>query len=396
MKTMTLFSTAGFGKLLVVALLLHTFAAFAQPPAGYYDGASGLSGEALKTALHNIIDDHTVKSYDYLWTAFQTTDDKTNGKVWDMYSDVPGGTPPYEYIFGTNQCGTYNSENDCYNREHSIPASWFNDASPMYTDLFHLVPTDGYVNNRRSNYPFGEVGSASWTSLNGSKLGTSDYPGYSGTVFEPIDEYKGDFARNYFYMATRYEDVIDEWYTNSTEANAVLQNNSFPVFETWFLNLLGEWHTEDPVSTKETDRNNAVYAVQNNRNPFIDHPEYVYDIWGVGAPAIAPEPSNHVTDFSANTITLEWVDATGGILPEAYLIKLSDSGFENITAPTDGTEEANSVTCKNINYGVQKAIFGGVTPGTTYYFIMWGYTGSGATIDYKTDGTVQQVSIVAP
>jgi len=379
----------------ILTLLLSFQCVFAQIPDGYYDAASGQSGETLKTTLHGIIDDHTVKSYDYLWTAFQTTDKKSNGKVWDMYSDVPDGTPSYEFTFGSNQCGNYGQEGDCYNREHSFPKSWFNDASPMYSDLFHLVPTDGYVNGKRSNYPFGEVGTATWTSENGSKLGTCNYPGYSGTVFEPIDEYKGDFARTYFYMATRYEDVIDTWYNNSDEADAVLQPNDFPVYETWFLNMLGEWHENDPVSQKEIDRNNDIYSnYQHNRNPFIDHPEYVYDIWSVGS-SLADEPTNHAADFSAHCITLNWTDATGDILPDAYLIRMSSTGYGDIATPVDGTAVSDNTSNKNINYGVQKAIFSGLTPNTIYYFKIFGYTGSGTSIDYKTDGSVMQVSIEA-
>jgi hypothetical protein len=153
----------------------------------------------------------------------------------------------------------------------------------MYTDLFHLVPTDGYVNNRRSNFPFGEVSNPTYTSGNGSKLGSCSAPGYTGIVFEPINEYKGDFARNYFYMATRYENIISSWHSNESNAEAILQPNSFPVFETWFVNLLLKWSTNDPVSQKETARNNAVYAIQHNRNPFIDHPEYANMIWGTNA-----------------------------------------------------------------------------------------------------------------
>ncbi len=152
----------------------------------------------------------------------------------------------------------------------------------MNSDIFHLIPTDGKVNNIRSNYPYGKVDNPSTTTLNGSKLGSCSWPGYSGTVFEPVDEYKGDIARIYFYMATRYEDVISGWYNNSPQADAALQNNSFPVFENWFLEMLGEWHVNDPVSQKEIDRNNAVYAIQQNRNPFVDHPEWVYDVWSVG------------------------------------------------------------------------------------------------------------------
>lgn len=375
-----------FKHFLFLSLFLSYVAAFTQP-AGYYDAASGQTGEALQTALYNIIDNHVVRTYDQLWTDFQSTDAKANGKVWDMYSDVPGGSPAYEYTFITDQCGNYDEEGDCYNREHSIPASWFNDALPMYADLFHLIPTDGYVNNKRSNYPFGEVGSTSWTSTNGSKLGSSNYPGYSGTVFEPIDEYKGDIARNYLYMATRYKNVISSW------SGEMLADNSYPVFTEWALNMLLEWHTNDPVSQKEIDRNNAIYAIQQNRNPFIDHPEYANLIWGTG---LLDEPTNHVTDFSANTITLQWTDAVGTVLPDAYLIKMSSTGFNSITAPVDGTAESDGFWTKNVTYGIEKAVFGNLSPGTTYYFKMWGYTGSEAGIDYKTDGEVLQISLQAP
>ncbi len=287
---------------------LFTLASIAQIPNGYYDDAQGLSGEQLKTALFNIIDNHDVQSYSYIWISFESTDPKPNGKVWDMYSDVPGGTPPYEYNFGDDQCGNYSGEGDCYNREHSFPKSWFNDASPMYSDLFQIVPTDGYVNGQRSNWPYGEVNSASWTSQNGSKVGSNSTSGYSGTVFEPIDEYKGDFARIYFYMATRYEEQIASWENNSSNSDAALDGTSYPCYEEWYLNLLLDWHQNDPVSQKEIDRNNEIYDIQDNRNPYVDHPEYVNQVWGgVMAPVItnvnwlpnSPDESEAVT-VSAN------------------------------------------------------------------------------------------------
>ena len=260
-------------KLLLFALLPLFTTTMAQPPAGYYNSANGLSGTALQAALHNIIDNHTVVSYSSLHQHFQSTDDKPNGTVWDMYSDIPGGTPPYVYNFTSgDQCGNYSGEGDCYNREHSWPKSWFNDMSPMYSDLFHLYPTDGYVNGKRSNYPYGTVGNASWTSENGSKLGTCNYPGYSGVVFEPIDEYKGDFARTYFYMSTRYYNEDSGWPGSAMVTGSQLKP--------WALEMMKEWNLTDPVSQKETDRNNAVYQIQHNRNPFIDHPEYVSLIWG--------------------------------------------------------------------------------------------------------------------
>jgi len=257
--------------LLVFAILVFSFQGLAQP-AGYYDSADGLSGTELQQALHDIIDNHTSQTYTYLWTAFQSTDKKDNGYVWDMYSDIPGGSPVYNYTFVTDQCGSYGIEGDCYNREHSFPKSWFNDASPMYTDLFHLYPTDGYVNGRRNNYPYGETDHPTWSSSNGSKLGPCDYPGYSGTVFEPIDNYKGDLARTYFYMATRYYGEDAAW------PGSDMVDGSQP--KEWALTLLMEWHTNDPVSTKELDRNDAVFAIQKNRNPYIDHPEYVDLVWG--------------------------------------------------------------------------------------------------------------------
>jgi len=358
----------------------------AQPPAGYYDNAVGLQGTALQSALHDIIDNHTIKSYDYLWTAFQSTDEKSDGKVWDMYSDIPDGTPLYEFTFITNQCGNYDSEGDCYNREHSFPNSWFGGVvSPMYTDLFHLYPTDGYVNNKRGNYPFGEVGTATWTSTNGSKLGLSVTTGYSGIVFEPRDDFKGDFARTYFYMATRYYGEDGSW------PGSPMTTGAQP--KPWALQMLIAWSDADPVSTKETDRNNAVYAIQGNRNPFIDHPEYVADIWEPGT--ARPEPTNYPANFSAHNIKLTWTDATGAVLPDGYLVLMNAVGFSEIATPIDGESVPDGPTARNISRGIQEVLFGNLNANATYYFKIFGYTGSESNIDYKTDGNVQQVSIEA-
>ena len=259
-------------KYFIIFFLVMWFNLSAQIPNGYYDGTEGLSGNALRSVLHNIIDNHYEQSYSSLWDYFAETDRKANGKVWDIYSDIPGGTPPYEYTFYSDQCGQYNSEGDCYNREHSWPQSWFNEGSPMKSDLFHVYPTDGYVNGMRGNLPYGEVSSPDWISMNGSKKGPCSFPGYSGDVFEPIDEYKGDVARSFFYMCTRYYNEDSGWQNNGMVNGANLRP--------WAVNLLAEWHTEDPVSQKEIDRNEAIYSIQNNRNPFIDHPEFAGLIWG--------------------------------------------------------------------------------------------------------------------
>jgi endonuclease I len=253
--------------------LLVSLIGVAQIPNGYYNQANDKTGDELKVALHDIIKGHTRVDYGDLWDAFWSTDNKGDGVVWDMYSDVPGGTPPYTYQLGEGQCGEYNSEGDCYNREHSWPKSWFGSQTTPECDLHHIFPTDGFVNAQRSNFPFGEVQSASWTSRNGSKLGICKSSlGYSGTVFEPIDAYKGDFARALMYMSVRYYGEDSNWGSSDmTNKSEILP---------WAIAMLMDWNEQDPVSQKEIDRNNAIYTdYQHNRNPFVDHPEYARMIW---------------------------------------------------------------------------------------------------------------------
>jgi endonuclease I len=290
-------------------------------PAGYYASATGLKGSALRVALHNIIHNHTVGSYAGALTAFGTTDVKPNGKIWDVYSDIPGGTAPYEYSVGETGQGA--TEGLGYNREHSWPQSWFNGVSPPYTDLWNLYPTDSYVNNRRGNYAFGEVGSASWTSLNGSRVGSSASAGFSGTVFEPIDAFKGDLVRSAFYMSTRYFGDDGGWSTSDATDGAEL----LP----WAVAQYQTWSSMDPVSWKERMRNGAIYVIQNNRNPFVDHPEFltmIYDSNSVAGVGDGPSAGsirlsqNLPNPFSARTtigfdlarreqVTLRIYDVTG-------------------------------------------------------------------------------------
>ena len=265
---------------MVALCLLTSSCVLAQGPNGsgtYYQAADGKKGAELKTALSGIIYNRTERSYGDLWEDFKTTDKRPDGKVWDMYS----GTSNFE--FGTDQDkGSGGSkEGEFYNREHSFPNSWFGGKiQPMYTDLHHMYPTDKLVNNKRGNNPFGET-NGSWKSEGGfSKLGTCTYPGYTGTVFEPNDEYKGDFARTYFYMVTCYEEKLADWYANNTESQPTLDGNAYPGLSAWQLEMLMKWAKQDPVSEKETNRNNAVYAIQKNRNPFIDYPGLEEYIWG--------------------------------------------------------------------------------------------------------------------
>ena len=256
-------------KIFSFLLLSVSLYVFAVEPTGYYSTAVGKINAALKTQLSTIVEAHTARSYDNLWTDFQTTDKRPDGKVRDIYSNSTN------YTFITNQCGNYSGEGICYNREHSFPKSWFAEATPMYTDLFHLYPSYGYVNGRRGNDPFGEVGTATYTSNNGySKLGASSFPGYTGEVFEPTDSMKGDFARTYFYMVTAYDDKVAGW------SSPHLAGNSYPAFTDWTIAMFLKWNSEDPVGPRERARNEAVYGIQHNRNPFIDHPELAEYIWG--------------------------------------------------------------------------------------------------------------------
>ncbi|MDR2937769.1 MAG: endonuclease, partial [Prevotellaceae bacterium] len=282
-------------------------------PQGYYDLAKEKRDVLLKTTLHNIIKGHTEFSYNDVWVAYRDldvrpecpkyTNETPDGTVaiWDMYTDRPGCVPynspcgelstPYPaghrcegfkvYRTGLDQQGGEEdpgggTEGNSYNREHSFPKSWWNNSEtgtgvPQHNDLHHLYPTDRGVNSLRNNNPYCEVISPTRTTTNGSKFGACS--GYAGNGFEPIDEYKGDLARTYFYMATRYENEFDVW-GSYDDAKPMLAGNKYPGFKPWAVSMLLKWHRQDPVSKKEKDRNNTIYADwQKNRNPYIDHPD---------------------------------------------------------------------------------------------------------------------------
>ena len=272
---------------------LSFFAKSVTPAASlptYYEDINGKSGKSLFDAVQKVTKEgYTSLGYDGLWGTFKTTDKKSNGKVWDMYSDC-------SWTFGSDQCGSYSSECDCYNREHSIPKSWFGGStSGPGCDIFHLVPTDGKVNGVRSNYAFGEVSSASYT-YDGAKKGSAKSItiiggntiagnagttiSCSGTVFEPRDEYKGDFARGY--MGSLLKWAGDKSFTTGEGSKiftTTFSSGSFGLTQ-YGVALLMKWHRQDPVSQKEIDRNNGIQQTQGNRNPFIDYPYLAEYIWG--------------------------------------------------------------------------------------------------------------------
>lgn len=365
-------------------------------PANYYNTVTNQRGAALKTVLYNKIAGHTSVSYTPgVWNAYYTTDIHPNGKVWDIYSTTLDTIPPYQFTLGTDQDnGSGGSvEGQKYNREHSFPQSWFNNASPMVSDLFHIYATDKKVNNVRSNYPYGRVSAPSYTSLIGGKLGPNITAGFTGTVFEPVDEYKGDLARTYFYLATRYENLIGTWLgTNYGNSSDILAGNSYPAFLQWQLNLLLEWNNLDPVSDKEIKRNNAVYAIQNNRNPFIDSPQLAIKIWG-GAipsqPSIAASGIT-VTNLTNNSVKLSW--ATGNGQRRMVLVR---AGSAVNAFPVDtfqyaaGTALNTAPQLGSGNYVVYNGTGSSVTitnmlAGTNYYYAIVEYNGWYNTTNYNT------------
>ncbi|MGV4412864.1 endonuclease [Chryseobacterium sp. T1] len=290
-------------KFLLLGFLGSFSLGISQLPANYYNGTDGLSGYALKTKLSQIATGgHKDQGYGTgnsgLWFAYKTTDMDTyyenDNTILLMYSENPApNTPgisndPYNYKHGQsnaggNQCGSTNQNNEgfCYNREHSIPKSFFGGqtATPMASDAHFIVPSDYYINSQRGDLNYGEVGNASVTFKNGTKIGPSITPGFTGTVFEPINEFKGDFARMHLYFITRYENLLPS-FAALNKPNSPFNGTKDQGFETWYIKMLLRWAIQDPLSQKEIDRNNAVQKFQGNRNPFIDHPEWVQAIFG--------------------------------------------------------------------------------------------------------------------
>lgn len=312
-------------------------------PTGYYNAATSLSCSSLKTTLKNIITNgNTLNSYSSLYSQYAETDVKarevgsgSSTVIWDIYSDNPTGTDPYNYNPITQQCGSYSSEGSCYNREHTFPQSWFTTgtANGPGTDYIQVLPTDGFVNGKRSNYLYGEVGTASYTSLNGSKLGTSSVAGVSGTVFEPINAYKGDVARIFLYMVTRYQDDVTNWANLSSNGAPALAANTFPSVNINYLKLMIKWHNQDPVSQKEIDRNNGAYAYQGNRNPFVDRPEFVNSVWNSTCPGLSALPVEilyFTGKLVGEKIELEW-QVGSEVNVDKYVIERSVDGTNYYT-----------------------------------------------------------------
>lgn len=291
MKKTLLFILCSFFALALAAKSVTPAASLPE----YYEMIDGKSGKSLFDAVHEVAKvGYSSLSYSGLWTAFGKTDLRENGLIWDIYSDC-------EFEFQTDQDSGSGSSNECtyYNREHSIPKSWFGGSTGSNTpgtDIFHLYPTSKNVNSLRSNHPYGEVASSSNTTGNGSKygspkdiyvdgktiVGNSIVGTISQNVFEPVDEYKGDLARSY--MATMIKWAGDYQSFSSSDGGTIFSSSytasSYFGLTKYGVALLMKWHRQDPVSKKEVDRNNGIQETQGNRNPFIDYPYLAEYIWG--------------------------------------------------------------------------------------------------------------------
>ncbi|WDT67594.1 endonuclease [Cloacibacterium sp. TD35] len=301
-------------KNILLFLLLVPVSYWAQIPAGYYNGTEGLSGYALKSKVHEIIS-KKIFSYNYsqIGPLYAYTDlDKyyeNDNTVLDIYSEKPTEADAYNYDL-TQNISSANAEGQGWNKEHGMPQSTFYGLYPMYSDMHYLIPADARINQLRSNYPYARNNGSSNIFTNGSKRGTSTTPGYTNLVYEPIDEFKGDVARFLLYFAVRYEGNLNLY--NHQLSTMPLDGSEEKAFEDWYITMLKDWNNLDPVSQRERDRNNAVYAIQKMRNPFIDREEWVDLIWGETPDGIAPQaPSNvSVSQLGESFITLSWTPST--------------------------------------------------------------------------------------
>lgn len=359
-------------KYLFILSVLPAFAV-AQAPAGYYSGTESLTGYALKTKLHDIISTKTYNyHYDDLKTLYGQTDiDKyydygaeNTTYLLDIYSNNPVGTTAYHYTL-SNIIGSANAEGLGWNREHMMPQSSFNSAYPMYSDLFFVVPTDARINQLRSNYPYGKAGSTVYYNFtNGSKQasnGTANAT-YTGRVFEPVDRFKGDVARALLYFAVRYEGKLGAFNFTTNAADPTKDQNPLDgseekAYENWYIAMLLNWHQQDPVSQREIDRNNAIFNIQKNRNPFVDHPGWVSAIWNQTPDSVAPSApySLVLARNSAYFVDLTWAaNAESDVI--GYRIYQ-----DNVLVATSKT---NSVSVDHL------------TPGTSYNFTVKAYDNS--------------------
>lgn len=285
---------------------------------GFYNKANGLQDGQLKDTLKSLIRSHTAIPYgtgaNKTWGVFYYSDQDEEGYCMDMYCDT-------WYKFSAPG----NAVTGC-NIEHSFAKSWWGGAeNDAYKDCYHLNPSNAQANSSRSNYPLG-VPEKEFKSNTGSlRVGKKHHPTMDVDfwVFEPKDEYKGDFARAYFYMATCYghwsDGTIDPvltqyqgWRLDNKDVGSkfAMQNDNYLEFQSWEQEVLIQWHRQDPVSIKEIRRMDAVSNFQHNRNPFIDYPYLAEYIWGdmAGEPVDMTHLISSSDEAFIPSVSNGWID----------------------------------------------------------------------------------------
>lgn len=389
----------------------ETSADWNQPYTGsysgsYYSGVTATSGKSLQDQLTSIISSGAVNvGYDGLFDVYPDSDARPeDGTLFDMYGDI-------HFPTDSKKCGNYSAVGDCWNREHSIPKSWWGSTkNEKYSDAHHLLPTDGYVNNWRSNYPLGEVSSIknSYTFKGGvtgvSKLGTNN-------VFEPADVYKGDFARIYFYFATRYQGGA----TSGNGASVFSTNQTNFYLTESAKTLFLKWHKADPVSIKEVNRNNGVFLHQKNRNPFVDHPEYVEAIWegtpvttdkvtlsastlsfaydSAGAKISATSSDGSQISWVSNNTSIVTVSSATSSSGAEITIRPVSAGSTTVTASATINSHVVSASCTVAVTKTLSTLSYTGTPNKTSYYNGQTFDPTGLTVTAKyTDNTSEDVT----
>jgi len=334
--------------------LLLSISVFAQIPPGYYDSAIGKKQAELKTALHLKIKVANVPSYGSgagsTWAAFAKTDVRPeDGTVWDMYSNN------HVAFNGTSAASGMNIE-------HSFAKSWWGDGRQAASDVGHLKPSNSTANSAKGSWPMAVVDGTTTFNNGCIKVGkSSSKPGMTIDAWEPADEYKGDFSRAYMYMVTAYEDYASIWTGNSINQ---LDNNTYPVFEQWTVDLLLKWSRQDPVSQKEITHNNELYKIQSNRNPYIDYPLMAEYVWGnlmtvpfsptgtVDYPYISTPTNGAIVDFgkvvyqqtASTSINLKALNLTSDLT-----LTLGGTNAANFSVPNTTITKADAQAGINIS-----------------------------------------------
>ncbi|MDX2247318.1 MAG: endonuclease [Bacteroidia bacterium] len=310
---------------------------FAQTP------PTGLTGQALRDWIkQNFYDSfHTTLGYSTARMYMYNYIDNQNNTITDVYG---GFVQPWTFGgTGTNPAPI--------NAEHTIPQSFFGSADPMQSDIHHLFPSLDIWNSTRSNYPFADIAdnvTTKWMrdDVSQTTIPTTlieEYSEYANQQFEPREDHKGDCARAIFYFFTMYP----------TQAGAITSVAD--------PNMLFQWHQQDPVSPKETARNAGVEMYQGNRNPYIDHPEWVADAWSMTSSAPSA-PTNLAVSAGATSLTLSWTDAAGETGYEVY------NSTDNVNFSLLTTLSSNAVSYTHT----------GLSVGTTYYYYLVAFNGTGS------------------